>query len=160
MDSEQSVEPSDQPVKASKKSTTKKDKEKSRERKDTPKKPRKESAPKKEKKIKTKREEKDEEREIEKGEPKKLCKRGFKFCRNPQCDEMVHIHKKSCPKCGFEFEMKVNLKEEPQDPAELEKLLNKKKKVKKEAAQEESEGLDMRVVKKAFYRVKTDLINK
>lgn len=118
--------------------------------------------PQKEKKVKVEKETKEEptkkvkkEQTPKKAEvPEKKCKRGYKFCKNKDCDEMVHIHNRVCPKCGFEFEMKTHTKEETTDAQELEKLISKKKKTKKDVAAEESEVLDMRIVKKAFYRVK------
>jgi len=110
--------------------------------------PQKENSSKKEKKPK-------KEKSNVKEDSEKKCKRGFKFCKNPNCDEMVHIHKKSCPKCGFEFEMKTTAKDQQEDIAELEKLL-KKKKIKAEAAGGPgyiSEGPDKQMIKKAFFRV-------
>lgn len=51
--------------------------------------------------------------------------------------------------------MKIAFKGQPEDISELEKLLTKPKKIKKDQqAQEQPEGPDMRLIKKAFFRVK------
>jgi acetyl-CoA carboxylase beta subunit len=134
-------------------------KEKKSKIKEKPPKETKEKTP-KEKKPKPEKEEQPTKKVKKEPTPKKAeesekkCKRGYKFCKNKDCDEMVHIHSRVCPKCNFEFEMKAHAKEEVSDAQELEKLISKKKKTKKDAVAEESGGPDMRIIKKAFYRVR------
>jgi hypothetical protein len=85
----------------------------------------------------------------------KKCKRGFKFCRNEKCGEMVHIHNKKCPICGFEFEQKPPGPSQEEEFAELEKQNKQPKKLKvPEEEKNEIPALpDRKTMKKNFYRV-------
>jgi len=86
----------------------------------------------------------------------KKCKRGYKFCRNEKCGEMVHIHNKKCPFCGFEFEVKPSSPQEEEDILEIENQSKQSKKIKtnEEEKKDTSQVLDKKAIKKNFYRVK------
>ena len=160
-DQTQPIEPSQNTKKTrSKKSVPPKEEEKEE-------KPKKEKTSKKEKAPKKEKTPKKEKSEIK--EPEKKGKRGYKLCKNPSCEDYVHIHNKVCPKCGYEFELKNNVKPIPEDPEEFEQMLKKKKTKKEgkggqEAAEVEPEeattGIpDMRIIKKGFYRVRKENIS-
>lgn len=57
-----------------------------------------------------------------KSQPKKKCKRGYKFCKADDCEEMMNIHRKVCPKCGYKNSMKKKI----QDNEKIVQLLTKK----------------------------------
>lgn len=85
----------------------------------------------------------------------KKCKRGYKFCRGEKCGQMVHIHNKKCPLCGFEFEVKPAGPSQEEELLELEKQNKQSKKIKpNEEEKNEIPPLpERKVMKKSFYRV-------
>lgn len=60
--------------------------------------------------------------------PEKKCKRGYKFCKGEGCDEMMHIHKKICPKCGYKNTMKKKIQNKDKVKELLFKEINKDRK--------------------------------
>lgn len=54
--------------------------------------------------------------------PKQKCKRGYKFCKGENCDEMLNIHQKVCQKCGYANTMK----KKKEDKEKIKELLFKK----------------------------------
>ena len=110
----------------------------------------------KKKDAKAKKEKKSKDKKVKKEQPEVKGKRGFKVCRNPECNQLVHIHKKICPHCGFAFDFLEKKAEETGET--LSKYLVKKKKgpKKKNEPQEENVGileLDSSSKKKLFVRV-------
>ena len=89
----------------------------------------KEKKKKKEKKVKEKLNENDQNDDISNDKQELKCRRGFKICRNNECGQLVHIHKKKCPHCEFGFEFL--LKQSPKlSPVNMEEKISLKKRKK------------------------------
>ena len=101
---------------------------------------------------------KEEDKEDEEQDLSKKCKRGYKFCKNEKCREMVHIHNKKCPICGFEFENRLREGDDEDDYLSYERISTYSKKVK---GDDDGSGFpDRKSIKRGFFKVRMKLLKK
>jgi hypothetical protein len=97
-------------------------------------------------------------KEVQSSEKKKpVCKRGYKICKGPDCVEMMNIHKKSCPKCGFINKMKKPKNSHSQIKTLLTKEIDLKK---KKFVTKRQLGEIKKYLENSIFSVKSNFVNK
>ena len=71
----------------------------------------------------------DKKKQKQPDKDRKIGKRGYKFCKNPNCNELIFIHLKVCRYCGYVYKMKDKRKQKVKKNEKISalKILNEKK---------------------------------